>query len=150
MYARVVSASRDLEPQLSCVDALGRASGMGALKDGVLAGVTTSHARALLASPPAPVLQVRRCTCVASLSAAALLGAGCAHYRPLPRCVRVLQALGASLQYEVAVGMNGRLWVCAPTPRATVLAANAITASEFLTPLQVTTLVGKLVESQVQ
>lgn len=59
VYARVVCASRDLEPQLSCVDALGQAAGMGPLKEGVLVAVTSSHARALLASPPAPVLQVR-------------------------------------------------------------------------------------------
>lgn len=32
VYARVAAASRDLEPQLSCVDALGRATVMGPLK----------------------------------------------------------------------------------------------------------------------
>ncbi|KAF5838002.1 exonuclease component of the exosome [Dunaliella salina] len=115
VYARVAAASRDLEPQLSCVDNLGRATVMGPLKDGILVQVTSSQARALLASPPAPVLQ----------------------------------ALGASLQYEVAVGQNGRVWVCSASPRTTVLVANAISASEFLSPLQIQTLVGRLV-AQIQ
>jgi len=34
VYTRVAAASRDLEPQLSCVDALGRATVMGPLKVG--------------------------------------------------------------------------------------------------------------------
>lgn len=58
-----------------------------------------------------------------------------------------LQALGASLQYEVAVGQNGRVWVCSGSPRTTVLVANAITASEFLNPLQIQTLVSRLVST---
>lgn len=73
-------------------------------------------------------------------------------YQPLPphHAAPSAQALGGGLQYEVAVGQNGRVWVCATSARTTVLVANAISASEFLTPLQVETLVGRLVAAQVQ
>jgi hypothetical protein len=88
VYARVVSANRDQEPVLSCVDGTGRAAGFGPLKDGYTAGVSTAHARQLLAKPPAPVLL----------------------------------ALGQALQYELAIGLNGkvrcgcgrRCWRCCP------------------------------------
>lgn len=49
----------------------------------------------------------------------------------------VLEALGAGLQFEVAVGLNGRVWVCASTPATTVLVSNAILESEFKTKAQV-------------
>eukprot|EP00197_Chlamydomonas_leiostraca_P010399 CAMPEP_0202861146 /NCGR_PEP_ID=MMETSP1391-20130828/2643_1 /ASSEMBLY_ACC=CAM_ASM_000867 /TAXON_ID=1034604 /ORGANISM="Chlamydomonas leiostraca, Strain SAG 11-49" /LENGTH=153 /DNA_ID=CAMNT_0049540479 /DNA_START=229 /DNA_END=690 /DNA_ORIENTATION=+ len=113
--ARVVGAPRDMEPQLSCVDALGRGAGYGHLKEGVVVTVSTAMARAMLGSPPPAVLT----------------------------------ALGASLQFEVAVGMNGRVWVCGASTNATILVANAITSSEFLTPTQQNTLVSRLV-AQVQ
>lgn len=112
VYARVVAAPRDMEPQLSCMDALGRAAGYGHLKEGTLVNVSTAMARSLLASPPPTVLA----------------------------------ALGASLQFEVAVGMNGRVWVSAGSTAATILVANAITSCEFLTATQQGTLVSRLLE----
>ncbi len=56
MYARVESAPRDVEPQLSCVDASGKAAGMGPLLGGLPFSVSTGAARALLARPPGPAL----------------------------------------------------------------------------------------------
>jgi len=83
VYARVVSAYRDAEPVLSCVDSQGRTAGFGHLKaregkTGTLFNVSSSYARALLqTSPPHPLLV----------------------------------ALGRTLRYEVVVGLNGRVWV---------------------------------------
>ncbi len=119
VYARVVEASRDAEPVLSCTDALGRASGFGHLKDGMTFSVNSLQARALLSSPPPPVLQ----------------------------------ALGATLRFELAVGLNGRVWVCAAADpeqpsnshRTATLVAAAVTQSEFLTEQQTQTLVARLI-----
>ncbi|KAK9904762.1 hypothetical protein WJX75_002069 [Coccomyxa subellipsoidea] len=57
VYARVVLAHRDIDTELACVDAGGKASGYGPLKGGHLITCTTALARRLLASPTAPVLQ---------------------------------------------------------------------------------------------
>ena len=58
VYARVVEASRDLEPVLTCVDALGRAGGLGQLSEGSLVNVSTAMARRLLQGGQAsPVLE---------------------------------------------------------------------------------------------
>lgn len=45
VYARVESASRDLDPELSCVDQVQRAMGFGILKSGCLIEVSTGLAR---------------------------------------------------------------------------------------------------------
>lgn len=114
VYARVTLAQRDMEPQLSCVDAMGRASGFGQLKGGVVLQVSTSYARSLLGKPLHPVLA----------------------------------QLGGALQFELAVGMNGRVWVSSEAnPPAVVTVANAIQASEFLTQTQIETLVNRLTSS---
>lgn len=98
VYARVVTANRDMDPVLSCVDAQGRASGFGPLKEGLVVDCGTSHARALLARPPAPVLA----------------------------------AVGAKLQFELAVGMNGRVWLNSSGCATTVKVANIILESQHV------------------
>lgn len=77
VYARVLSAHRDADPVLTCVDAAGRASGFGPLKGGTLAHTDPPTARALLCRPQ--------------------------HL--------LLAALGAAARFELAVGVNGVLWV---------------------------------------
>ena len=62
----------------------------------------------------------------------------------------VLSALGKALQYEIAVGMNGRVWVHSPTIATTVLVSNAIINSEFLSPAQAELLVAKLLKHTQQ
>jgi exosome complex component RRP40 len=42
----------------------------------------------------------------------------------------VLTALGRSLQFELAVGVNGKVWIAAPTPQATIVVAQALQACE--------------------
>lgn len=56
----------------------------------------------------------------------------------------VLAALGASVKYEIAIGINGRLWVNADNVVTTILVTNAITNSEFLSPAQTEMMVKRL------
>ncbi|KAI7838848.1 hypothetical protein COHA_007462 [Chlorella ohadii] len=58
----------------------------------------------------------------------------------------VLSALGRSLQFEMAVGQNGRVWVDAPSAATVVLVANTVQSSEFLTPQQQEQLVAALLK----
>ena len=60
-----------------------------------------------------------------------------------PRCA-VLACLGELLPYEIAVGMNGRVWVKAGSPREMVLVANAILNSETLTVPEIKAMVNAL------
>ena len=87
-----------------------QASGFGHLKGGYTVECSTSLARKLLGSPPAPVLT----------------------------------ALGGLVKYEIAIGMNGRLWVNAENVVTTILVTNAIINSEFLTPAQTEIMVKRL------
>ncbi len=56
----------------------------------------------------------------------------------------VLEALGSGLQFELAVGLNGRVWLAAGTAATCVLVANAIQESEFKTAQQVRTMVARV------
>jgi exosome complex component RRP40 len=61
----------------------------------------------------------------------------------------LLEALGKTLKYEIAVGQNGRIWIDAPAAASAVLIANAIERCEFLHEDQTRLLVQKLT-SRVQ
>ncbi|KAJ1730987.1 exosome non-catalytic core subunit rrp40 [Coemansia biformis] len=56
----------------------------------------------------------------------------------------VLAALGSELPFEIAIGVNGRVWVHAEGPEKTVLAANAIRNSEYLDAKQCRQMVKEL------
>lgn len=58
----------------------------------------------------------------------------------------ILNELGRVFAYETAVGINGRIWVNSTTTLNTILIANAIQNSAFLTPEQITTMVNSLVK----
>lgn len=60
-----------------------------------------------------------------------------------PPCA-VLAALGAKQQFEIAVGMNGRVWVNSPNAITTILVSNAIAKSEFLSDAQAAMMVKQL------
>ncbi|KNC51003.1 exosome complex component rrp40 [Thecamonas trahens ATCC 50062] len=60
-----------------------------------------------------------------------------------PKCA-VLAALGARLPFEVALGLNGRVWIDSASPLHTIVIANAILNSEFLTDAEVTVMVNRL------
>ncbi|KAL8457783.1 hypothetical protein ACS0TY_035602 [Phlomoides rotata] len=56
LYVRVVKANHDMNPELSCMDATGKAAEYGPLKDGLMFDTTTGLSRMLLSSP-SPVLE---------------------------------------------------------------------------------------------
>lgn len=49
-----------------------------------------------------------------------------------PECV-LFKTLGKNLKYEVAVGMNGRIWIKCHTVMETIAVANAISVSQHMT-----------------
>ncbi|XP_021890833.1 putative exosome complex component rrp40 [Carica papaya] len=62
-----------------------------------------------------------------------------------PSCP-VLEALGSKLSFEIAVGLNGRVWVKGVDPRTTIIVANAIMNSESLSGVQQRIMVKKLLD----
>lgn len=59
----------------------------------------------------------------------------------------ILASLEAHLkQFEIAVGLNGRIWVNSPSISRTVIACNAIQRAEFMSKSQTELLVSKLVD----
>ncbi|CAD7085765.1 unnamed protein product [Hermetia illucens] len=97
LYARLVVASRDLEPELVCVNSHGKKEKLGVLNDGFVFNCSINLVRKILN---------KNC--------------------PL------LQALQREMPFEVAVGMNGRIWIKAKTMRETIAVGNAILATEFV------------------
>ncbi|VVB10709.1 unnamed protein product [Arabis nemorensis] len=60
-----------------------------------------------------------------------------------PTCP-VLEALGKKLSFEIATGLNGRVWVNAAAPRSVIIVANAIMNSKSLSGTQKRIMVEKL------
>ncbi|KAL5713593.1 hypothetical protein ACHQM5_015655 [Ranunculus cassubicifolius] len=112
LYVRVVKANTGINPELSCVDANGKAAEFGPLKEGYTFESSTGLARMLLSSPTCPVLE----------------------------------SLGKKLSFEIAVGLNGRVWVNAESPSSIILVANALMKSEFLSGVQQKITVDKLMQ----
>jgi exosome complex component RRP40 len=56
-----------------------------------------------------------------------------------------MEALGSSLQFEMAVGVNGRVWVEAPSPSTVVLILNVLQNSEKLTDVQAKVLANRMI-----
>ncbi|XP_062600717.1 exosome complex component RRP40-like [Saccostrea cucullata] len=61
-------------------------------------------------------------------------------------CV-LFKSLGKSLQYEVAVGMNGRIWIKCHTVMETIAVTNAISASQHMTNQQIQEMCRHLADS---
>ncbi|ONM39547.1 PNAS-3 related [Zea mays] len=112
IYARVVKANSIMNPELSCMDATGKAAKFGQLKDGYMFDTSTGMSRMLLSSPTCPVLEV----------------------------------LGKKLSFEIAVGLNGRVWVNAPAASTVILVSNAIMRSESLSGIKQRAMVENLLE----
>ncbi|XP_034668791.1 exosome complex component RRP40 [Drosophila subobscura] len=85
IYARVLNASADIEPELVCVNSNGKRGKLGLLADGFFFKCTLNLGRLLL-----------RENCPA------------------------LAALTRELAYEIAIGVNGRIWVKANSLRETM------------------------------
>lgn len=90
IYARISSAGRDMDPELSCISASsGKADGLGPLKGGMLFDISLGFCRRLL-------LRESR------VSLPAEEGGG---------AITVLEAMAEKVGFELAVGRNGKLWV---------------------------------------
>ncbi|KAK7377938.1 hypothetical protein VNO80_03373 [Phaseolus coccineus] len=62
-----------------------------------------------------------------------------------PTCP-VLDALGKKISFEIAVGLNGRVWVNATSPQTIIIVANVIMNSETLSDAQQRIMVEKLLK----
>jgi len=62
-----------------------------------------------------------------------------------PECA-LLTSLGKSIQFEIAVGMNGRVWIRAKTVKETICLANAIDCAEYMSNPEIEAMCGKLVD----
>ncbi|XP_028119503.1 putative exosome complex component rrp40 [Camellia sinensis] len=58
----------------------------------------------------------------------------------------VLEGLGKKLSFEIAVGLNGRVWVNVEAPSTVILVSNAIMNSESLSGVQQKIMVEKLLQ----
>ncbi|CAA3012487.1 exosome complex component rrp40 [Olea europaea subsp. europaea] len=58
----------------------------------------------------------------------------------------LLETLGKKLAFEIAVGLNGRVWVNASSPSIIILVANSIMKSESLSPVQQKIMVDNLLQ----
>ena len=58
----------------------------------------------------------------------------------------LLTMLGASTPFEVAVGMNGRVWLRARSVRETMLLAQAVTSAEYMTAEEIAMMCDKLAD----
>ena len=113
VYAKIITASKDMEPELVCVDAYGKKSGLGQLTGGGFLFTIPLHLVRKLLSPDSVLLK----------------------------------KLGETLKFEIAIGMNGRIWVRAAEPKETICIANAIWAAEHMTNPEISAMVGKLADA---
>lgn len=58
----------------------------------------------------------------------------------------VLAALGKSLAFEIAIGVNGVVWVHSKSTKNTTIICNAILNAEAMTPSEVDVMVARLVD----
>jgi len=68
-------------------------------------------------------------------------------YRILATQSELLQRLGKALPYEIAVGLNGRVWLNGRSTNETLALANAINGAEWLNDRQVKDMIRKLSDS---
>ena len=123
IYARLIVASRDMEAELVCVDSYGKRAGMG-----VIGGVDSSNVNSATSNSflfTVPLNLVRK-----------LLSKSCV----------LLTTLGKHIGYEIAVGMNGRIWIRAKNVRDTICLANAIAVAEHMTNDEITRMSNRLID----
>ncbi|CAG4959236.1 unnamed protein product [Parnassius apollo] len=97
VYAKMLVASKDMEPELVCVDSHGKKGRMGVLSDGFVFKCSLNLIRKIL-NPHCPLLE----------------------------------SLKNEWPFELAAGMNGRIWIKANTMRETIALGNAILGAEYL------------------
>ena len=124
VYARLIVASRDMEAELVCVDSYGKRAGMGVIgsSDPSTPSTNSSDNSFLFTVPLNLVRKLLSKSCV------------------------LLNALGKYIAYEIAVGMNGRIWIRGKKVRDTICLANAISVAEHMTNEEITRMSNKLVD----
>ena len=118
VYCRVVLANKELEPEVTCCS-LGKKKDW-VTREGVFGELLDGY---LFDCSLALCRQLLADNCL------------------------VLKLLGDKIGYECAIGMNGKVWVKANKTEDTILIANAIQNSEFLTPDQVKAMVAKMLST---
>lgn len=113
-----------MDPELSCMSARNKAEGYGELSGGYVFKCSIGLAHSY-------VLFNRKST---DRKICRLLADDCV----------VLHHLGKVVPFEIAVGMNGKVWVNSASKKHTILICNAILNSEFLQPNQIQSMVAKL------
>lgn len=96
VYAKMLVASKDMEPEIVCVDSHGKKGRLGVLEDGFVFKCSLNLIRKIL-NPECPLLN----------------------------------SLKNEWPFELAAGMNGRIWIKANTLKETIALGNAILASEY-------------------
>ncbi|XP_046681131.1 exosome complex component RRP40 [Homalodisca vitripennis] len=97
LYAILLSASKDMEPELVCIDSTGKKGKMGVLDpNGFIFNCSLNLIRKIL-HPDCPLLNY----------------------------------LGKEVSYEIAIGMNGKVWVNTKNVKSTIAVASAILAAEY-------------------
>ncbi|XP_052867352.1 exosome complex component RRP40 [Anopheles cruzii] len=97
VYARLLIAHPDVEPELVCVDSHGKKGKLGILHDGFLLNCSLNLIRKILN----------------------------------PKCM-FLSLLSKELAFEMAVGINGRIWIRGRGVRETIAVGNAVLALEYV------------------
>ena len=113
IFGKLLIASKDMEPELVCVDSHGKKGKLGVLNpDGMLFSCSLSLIRKIL-NPGCPLFKL----------------------------------LAKEHKYELAVGMNGKIWIKAgPSVEETIAVANAILAAEFTPPDEMSALCSKIAQ----
>lgn len=100
VFAKLLVAIKDMEPELVCIDSKGKENKLGILSsNGMLLTCSLSLVRKLL-NPDCPLFNM----------------------------------LAKNQAYEIAVGMNGRIWIKTNSIQQTIAIANAILAAEYTCP----------------
>ncbi|CAG9103199.1 unnamed protein product [Plutella xylostella] len=102
VYAKMLVASKDMEPELVCVDSHGKKGRLGVLNEGFVFKCSLNLVRKILS-------------------------ASC----PL------IESIKNEWPFELAAGMNGRIWVKAKSMRETIAVGNAILGSEYLSEQEI-------------
>ncbi|XP_035232673.1 exosome complex component RRP40-like [Stegodyphus dumicola] len=103
IYAKILVACKDIEPELVCVNSYGKSVGYGVLPDeGFVFPASLEYCRRLLL-PNSPILK----------------------------------RLGENLGFEIAIGLNGRIWLKSTTIEKTLILVQAITVLEYATSQEI-------------
>lgn len=97
VYAKMLVASKDMEPEIVCVDSSGKKNRLGVLTDGYLFTCSINLVRKIL-NPNCPLLE----------------------------------SLKNEWPFEMAAGMNGKIWIKSNSSKEIIALGNAILAAEFL------------------